>query len=348
MVLKVSAARHGRQRARPGPGVRSSAVAEELETKFDIPCATTHDALLRKRSGPGSGTRSAGRFARLGAPERACRAPHRPQLDLVIVDEAHHLRDRTSQSYSLVDAAQQALPAAVVATPVQNDLTELYNVLTLLKPGIFKTLRISRRLRTPVSASARQSRAPARVMRAAMVAHTRAVVALKLPRRQAATIRGGRLGGRAGGLPGVAAAARRSQPKEQAETAALHHLLAPRDSSPAAAAAAVKRFADRHADEPGWHALAQRGRPPATAARRRHCSTCGGAIRRKEAGLRPLPRDARSLADLLAREGFAFARFEGGLSGPAKDAAIASPRERAVLLCTESGGEGRNIQFCNT
>ena len=55
------------------------------------------------------------------------------------------------------------------------------------------------------------------------------------------------------------------------------------------------------------------------------------------------------LARLLAQEGFAFARFEGSLSGPDKDAAIAAFRERVpVLLCTESGGEGRNIQFCNT
>ena len=56
-----------------------------------------------------------------------------------------------------------------------------------------------------------------------------------------------------------------------------------------------------------------------------------------------------SLADLLAQKGIEFARFEGGLSGPDKDAAIADFRERVpVLLCTESGGEGRNIQFCNT
>ena len=56
-----------------------------------------------------------------------------------------------------------------------------------------------------------------------------------------------------------------------------------------------------------------------------------------------------SLADLLARNGIEFARFEGGLSGPDKDAAIADFRERVpVLFCTESGGEGRNIQFCNT
>jgi SNF2 family DNA or RNA helicase len=37
------------------------------------------------------------------------------------------------------------------------------------------------------------------------------------------------------------------------------------------------------------------------------------------------------------------------LSGVEKDAAIAAFRERVpVLLSSESGGEGRNLQFCNT
>jgi hypothetical protein len=47
--------------------------------------------------------------------------------------------------------------------------------------------------------------------------------------------------------------------------------------------------------------------------------------------------------------GVLLARFDGSLSGPQKDAAIAAFRDSAsVLLCTQSGGEGRNIQFCNT
>jgi SNF2 family DNA or RNA helicase len=55
------------------------------------------------------------------------------------------------------------------------------------------------------------------------------------------------------------------------------------------------------------------------------------------------------LAGVLTRQRIPFARFEGSLSGPDKDAAIAAFREAVpVLLCTESGGEGRNIQFCNT
>jgi SNF2 family DNA or RNA helicase len=62
-------------------------------------------------------------------------------FDLVIVDEAHHLRDRLSQSYKLVDRLNKRFLLLLSATPVQNDLTELYNLLTLLKPGIFKTLK---------------------------------------------------------------------------------------------------------------------------------------------------------------------------------------------------------------
>ncbi|HWE05893.1 MAG TPA: helicase-related protein, partial [Rhizomicrobium sp.] len=52
---------------------------------------------------------------------------------------------------------------------------------------------------------------------------------------------------------------------------------------------------------------------------------------------------------LLEREEIAFARFDGSLGGADKDAAIADFRDCVpVLLSTESGGEGRNIQFCNT
>ena len=55
------------------------------------------------------------------------------------------------------------------------------------------------------------------------------------------------------------------------------------------------------------------------------------------------------LDSVLKREGIPFARFDGRLTGPQKDAAIEAFRtELPVLLSTESGGEGRNMQFCNT
>ena len=326
---------------------------EELETKFDSPCATTHDALLR--SDPDrfwNQKRLVASLALARRTEHAARLITR-SFDLVVVDEAHHLRDRASQSYKLVDALNKRFLLLLSATPVQNDLTELYNVLTLLKPGIFKTLKEFRAAyMTP--GKPRQPANPERLralMRDAMVRNTRAVVALKLPRRHAVTIRVDGSQGERAAYQELAAAVRRLAAEGSGRNRlALHHLLGAAGSSPAAAAVAARRFAARHNDEPGWHALAQRW-------------ACAGAGGKETALLELLRRNPdekklvfvhyretlEHLADLLAREGFAFARVEGGLSGPDKDAAIAAVRERVpVLLCTESGGEGRNVQFCNT
>ena len=250
-----------------------------------------------------------------------------------------------------MDALNKRFLLLLSATPVQNDLTELYNLLTLLKPGIFKTLKEFRAAyMTPG-----KPRQPAnherlrRLMRDAMVRNTRAVVALRLPRRHAVTIRVDGSQSERAGYQELTAATRRLA-AEGANRLVLRHLLGAAGSSPAAAAAAVKRFRERRADEPFWHALAQRWAAVGT----------GG----KEAALLELLRrnpdekklifvhyreTLEHLADLLAREGIAFARFEGSLSGADKDAAIAAFRDQVpVLLCTESGGEGRNIQFCNT
>ena len=326
---------------------------EELATKFDIPCATTHDALLR--TDPDRFWNQKYLIASLAL---ARRSEHAARLigrsfDLIIVDEAHHLRDRASQSYKLVDALNKRFLLLLSATPVQNDLTELYNVLTLLKPGIFKTLKEFRRdYMTP--GKPRRPANPERLrvlMRDAMVRNTRAVVALKLPRRHAVTIRVDGSERERAAYQELATAARRFALEASGRNRlALHHLLGAAGSSPAAAAVATRRFADRHAGSPSWHALAQRWA----------CLGNGG----KEAALLELLRrnsDEKKLvfvhyretldhlADLLAREGIAFARFDGGLTGPDKDAAIAAFRETvSVLLCTQSGGEGRNLQFCNT
>ena len=323
---------------------------EELETKFDIAFATTHDGLLR--GDPERFWSQKRLIASLALARRSEHAAHilGRSFDLVIVDEAHHLRDRTSQSYKLVDALNKRFLLLLSATPVQNDLTELYTVLTLLKPGIFKTLKEFRAAYvTP--GKPHQPANPDRLrelMRGAMVRNTRAIVALKLPRRHALTVRvDGSEGERAAYLE-LAAAARRLA-AEGANRLALQHLLGAAGSSPAAAAGALRRLSGRHVDA-SWHALAQSWAFIGT----------GG----KEAALIDLLRrnpdekklvfvhyreTLEHLAGLLAREGFAFARFEGALSGPAKDVAIGAFRERVpVLLCTESGGEGRNIQFCNT
>ncbi|WP_428551208.1 SNF2-related protein [Roseiarcus sp.] len=90
---------------------------EELETKFNISCVTTHDPLLRED--PQRFWAAPRIIASLALARRREHAERllAQSFDLVIVDEAHHLRDRASQSYKLVDSLTKRF--LVLLSPAQ-------------------------------------------------------------------------------------------------------------------------------------------------------------------------------------------------------------------------------------
>jgi superfamily II DNA or RNA helicase len=326
---------------------------DEMGAKFGIDCATSHDTLLQ--SDPAAFWAQPRVIASIAAARRKDHLELLAKLDydVVVVDEAHHLRDQASASYRLVNQLQKRFLLLLSATPVQNSLLELYNLLTLLQPGIFKTQKDFRSVyMVPGKPREPANRQQLRdLMRSVMIRNTRALAALKMPRRNASTLRA---------APGTAEAACYEElsllVREMAAAGAathrlsLQHLLAAAGSSPAAAAAAIARYVERHPGDQRWTALQQR-------------TGAIGAGAKEAALLRLLAqnpgekklvfvhqRDSLTrLAEQLRAQKIAFALFAGDMSGPQKDAAVESFRDDvAVLLCTESGGEGRNLQFCNT
>ncbi|MBX6396538.1 MAG: DEAD/DEAH box helicase, partial [Alicyclobacillaceae bacterium] len=74
------------------------------------------------------------------------RDPHRQAVlsqpwDMVIVDEAHKLKNRKTKNWQLVNQLQKKYCLLLTATPIQNDLRELYNLITLLRPGQLGSFR---------------------------------------------------------------------------------------------------------------------------------------------------------------------------------------------------------------
>ena len=65
---------------------------------------------------------------------------HEIGWDILIVDEAHKLKDRTTIRWKFVDRIQKKRFLILTATPFQNDLLELYNLLHLLKRGHLGTM----------------------------------------------------------------------------------------------------------------------------------------------------------------------------------------------------------------
>lgn len=72
--------------------------------------------------------------------DTAKREPHRDivlgtDYDLIIIDEAHKLKNKKTTNYQFANQLRKKYCLLLTATPIQNDLDELYNLITLLKPG---------------------------------------------------------------------------------------------------------------------------------------------------------------------------------------------------------------------
>ncbi len=324
---------------------------DEMDSKFGIDFATSHDPLLR--SDPARFWAQSRVIASIAAARRKEHAGLLAGMsyDVVVVDEAHHLRDQSSASYRLVNSLQKRFLLLLSATPVQNSLLELYNLLTLLKPGIFKTQKEFRSVyMVPGKPREPANRERLRdLMRGVMVRNTRALAALRLPRRHASTMRAAPDEIEAGCYRDLSALAREVATGGQ-HRLAVQHLLAAAGSSPAAAAAAVARFVARHPEDARWAALLDRYRACAVGAKQAALLSLLAQNPAEKKMVFVHHHDSMvHLADLLRRQGTGFAQFDGGMTGPAKDAAVEAFRtEVPVLLCSESGGEGRNLQFCNT
>jgi superfamily II DNA or RNA helicase len=331
---------------------------DEMASKFGIDCATSHDSL--SRTDPVRFWAQPRVIASIAVARRKDQAEILAALDydVVVVDEAHHLRDQASASYRLVNSLRKRFLLLLSATPVQNSLLELFNLLTLLQPGIFKTQKEFRAVyMVPGKPREPANRDKLRdLMRGVMVRNTRALAALRMPRRNASTLRA---------IPDIAEAecykALTALVRDAAAKSgggggpgehrlSLQHLLAAAGSSPTAAAAAIARMAERNPGDKRWTELLAGARAiPAGA---------------KEAALLKLlaqnpaekklvfihNRDSMAhLANRLTQQKTPFALFSGDMTGPQKDAAVDAFRDQVpVLLCTESGGEGRNLQFCNS
>jgi superfamily II DNA or RNA helicase len=331
---------------------------DEMAAKFGIDCATSHDPLLR--TDPEQFWAQPRVIASIAAARRKEHAELLAGLgyDVVVVDEAHHLRDQASASYRLVNSLQKRFLLLLSATPVQNSLIELYNLLTLLQPGIFKTPKEFRaaymvpgKPREPANRERLRD-----LMRGVMVRNTRALAALRMPRRHASTLRAVPDAAEAACYAELTALVRGmaagggASGGQAPHRLSLQHLLTAAGSSPAASAAAIARFAERHPEDARWTALLTRTRAIAAGAKEAALMRLLAQNPAEKKLVFVHHRDSLThLADRLRREGMAFATFSGDMSGPAKDAAVEAFRDQVpLLLCTESGGEGRNLQFCNT
>lgn len=277
--------------------------------------------------------------------------------DLVVVDEAHHLKNRSSVTWKFVNALQKRFILMLTATPVENRLEELYNLITILKPGQLKTPQEFRRqFVVKGDPHSPKNRGLLRELMAdVMIRHSRGQVNVKLPPRRAHTIRLALSPPEQRLYQNVSHFVRRAL-QEGRDSGARKLTLTILQREIGSSATAVSHTLRKLAGQPAWkdhknHLLDLIADADAVTdwakadALLKILQTAG---QEHVLIFTHFQATLDALAERLAAAGIDFIPYHGGLTIAQKDEAIRRfEAEGRVLLSTEAAGEGRNLQFCH-
>ena len=294
----------------------------------------------------------------------AKREPHRDAIlaqdwDLVIIDEVHHFRNRRTLLWQMAAELRKKYILLLTATPVQNDLEELFNLVTLLQPGLLSTARAFQRQ----FVDRRDKLLPRNVdqlhqlLAEVMVRNRRSTVGVALTRRVART-RLVTLGeGERALYNAVSQFVRRhlrasAGAQRTLKRISLVALQKELGSSSQAAVPTLERLAldERlsQADRQALQELCAMARNTGESAKADALLALLAEFPDKMVVFTQFRATQDYLAARLAQAGERVAVFHGGLKRLEKEEVIrAFQGEARILLSTEAGSEGRNLQFAH-
>jgi SNF2 family DNA or RNA helicase len=240
---------------------------------------------------------------------------------------------------------------------VQNDLIELYNLITLLRPGHLKTTRdfkkefvMSGDIKKPKNKDALR-----RLLTDVMIRNTRSVVNIGLPKRWAHTF--------------ILTPSKEEEELYNKVTEFvkrhIHHKSGTLDrltlftlqkeagSSPQAVGATLERLQSRFFDTGDYAEIQEISHFANTVSSFAKAEKLFNIIlenpKEKILVFARYKKTLEFLSSEFAKRHIVFREFHGEMPMRGKDNAIkAFEKDVPILLSTESGGEGRNLQFCNT
>ncbi|MBE3551602.1 MAG: DEAD/DEAH box helicase [Kyrpidia tusciae] len=288
------------------------------------------------------------------------RDPHRQAVlgqpwDMVIVDEAHKLKNRKTKNWQLVNQLQKKYCLLLTATPIQNDLRELYNLITLLKPGQLGSFREFCRNFVEDKRTPKNPAGLRKALDEVMIRNKRSEGNVEFTKRYVRQVPL-QLSPEERVFYEAVTAFIREEYRRRIDTSqnVLHLITLQREmcSSPYAALNTLERMAKDEAHPPGFRArlleLCELGARIPAYTKVETTIDLVNQIHDKVIVFTEYRASQDFLLYMMKRRGIPAVPFRGGFQRGKKDwmKDIFSKRAQ-VMVATEAGGEGLNLQFCN-
>lgn len=334
----------------------------EMRRKFNQDFVRADDPQFKKM-----GKEAWGHFPKVIASiSMAKRQAHREVIsqeyyDLVIIDEAHHVKNRNTQAWKFVNAINKKYIFLLTATPVQNHLEELYNLITLLKPGQLKTYNYFKKqfIESKDGIEAKNIDQLKGLLSDVMIRNKRSNVDVTFTKRKAYT-KTIELSDRESRLYHEISSFIREKYKEENPALSRFQLKALQEqmvSTYHSLAESLEKLSKNNnlteMEQEKLTYFSEMATEIASKSTESHQKAeelikILSDFDDKMIVFTKFKSTQKYLSELLRTRGFKVAEFHGGLRRKDKEYQVHYFKEEAdVLVSTEVGGEGRNLQFCN-
>jgi len=281
----------------------------------------------------------------------------RREWDVLVLDEAHYVKNEETDRYDLIDDLSYNYAFFLTATPIQNELTDLYNVVSLLRPGLFGTRDvfhhyfIDSNQETLVNREDLQER-----LNKVMIRNRRADTDIDFTDRTIDTRTFEPTEAERELYNAVSNYVKGAYSEDQGQKLVLMLLQKEVVSSPAALKVTIEKRLDQqselsHTDE--LESILDRIDDIDTVTKQeRLLDIVQEARDHVEMGrviiFTQFKATQRQILDRLAEEGYTIHSFHGGHSSEEKEQIVENfEAAGGVLVSTDAMSEGRNLQFCN-
>gem|GEM_PF-4889092 len=333
---------------------------EEVTRKFGLPFVCYDDVRFKAESNPWLTNDHI-----IASIDTAKRERHREQIlvtefDLVIVDEAHHLKNRNTLAWKFVNQLKKKYILLLTATPIENSMEELFNLITLLRPGQLHTEAEYKRKyvnsRDPLKP--KNVDELKRVVQSVMIRNRRSTTGVIQAGRTADTFIVDPDDMEQRFYAGLSEFVKSQLSAAKDRQGAFHpfvlkSLLHQAGSS---AACTIPTLRKLRSEERGLSAsvveqiveLEELSAHMNVSAKMTHLQRLLEAAPDQTLVFTGFVETQKAITHFLSDHGIHAVEFHGGMSRTEKEQSIHQFREGApVLVSTESGGEGRNLQFCH-
>jgi SNF2 family DNA or RNA helicase len=279
------------------------------------------------------------------------------EWDVLVLDEAHYVKNEETDRYELIDGLSYNYAFFLTATPIQNELTDLYNIVSLLRPGLFGTREVFHHYfvnpdqETLVNRNELQDR-----LNKVMIRNRRAETDIDFTDRTIDTRTFDPSPKERGLYEAVTDYVKGAYSKNQGQKLVLMLLQKEVVSSPAALKGTIEKRLDDQSelgrDGELESILDLIDETETVTKQERLLDIVEEARENVDKGrvivFTQFRATQRQVLDRLATEGYSVHSFHGGHSSEEKEQIVENfEEEGGVLVSTDAMSEGRNLQFCN-